>query len=218
MLTNENCLYSATCSALANRIQEHELHIKMNEANQTTLKEQQMLLARYNNALQTVEIILDMSKPIIRDIQTYITRRRENSLSNINNAIRMALEIIPDAAKGIKFSIENNEATVVTEDDLEVQDIEGGGLRHTLSAFLRSVILRSDDELLQTMFWDELFATVSGPNSATLSTYLNVIVQDQQVISIEQKEQIASNVPHITYVFEKDEDYSRVTRLVQEET
>lgn len=209
--------YLTTCSLLEKRISDCDFNIRSSKANMVIRDEHQAAVERYKRQIDVLDGIKNMLKPVSKDIQDYITARREGSLNNINNAIRMASEIIQDASAGVKFVLDKDEAYVSTSDGLDVQDVEGGGFRTITSEFLRSVVLRADPELLQTIFLDEAFATVSGRNSATLSTYLNIIVQDQQVISIEQKPEIGSNVPHITYLIEKDNDYSRVTRLKDEE-
>ncbi len=218
MFTEQNNQYFGTCINLEKQIREHDFRIRTTSANQAAKEEHLQRIERFRTLITLLDALSEKIKPLMTDIQEYITSRRESSLQNINNAIRMTSEIVQDAADGVKFVLEDDEAYIATFDGLDVQDVEGGGYRNTLSAFLRSVVLRSDPEFLQTIFFDEAFAEVSGANSATLSTYLNVLVQDQQIISIEQKPEVASNVPHITYLFEKDNDYTTVTKVPMEES
>ena len=84
------------------------------------------------------------------------------------------------------------------------------------SAFLRAVVLGANPDNLQTLLLDEVFSLVSIPNSSTLSLYLNILTQDFQIISIEQKPQVYSNIDCVMYTFTKDNEFSEVSkRLVK---
>ena len=149
---------------------------------------------------------------MVSDIQDYVAERKRESMQNINNALRLSGEIIQDATEGIYFKLDGDEAWLATPDDLEVQMVEGGGFRQISSTFLRSVITSANPEILQTLLLDEIFALVSPENSSVLSLYLNVICQDMQIISIEQKPQVYSNIDCVRYTFTKDNDYATVLR------
>ena len=151
---------------------------------------------------------------MLDDIQVYIAERRKNSMQSMNNALRMAGEIIQDSTEGIYFKIDGDEAWLATPDGLEADMVEGGGYRQISSTFIRSVVLGVNNGTLDTLLLDEIFALVSPENSAALSLYLNVICQDKQVISIEQKPQVYSNIDSVMYTFSKGTDYTEVHKSI----
>lgn len=203
--------YSDTCSALDSAIRELEVKIRLSEQNsklrETYTKSIQEAQANYDLASYLLELV----KPMDADIENYIAERKRESMQNINNAIRLAGEIIKDSTDGIYFNLDGDEAWLSTPDGLEVDMVEGGGYRQISSTFLRSVVLGANPDTLNTLLLDEIFSLVSPQNSATLSLYLNVICQDMQVISIEQKPQVYSNIDSRTYTFNKLNKFAEVT-------
>lgn len=210
---SSNC-YSGTCSQLSKAIQDIDVKLRMSEQNAKLKANYTEQLSKHENNIVYCNSVLETLKPKITDIQEYINTKREESMQNINNALRLAGEIIPDSEQGIHFVLEDDEAWLATSDDLTVQNTEGGAFRQVSSTFVRSVVLASNPELLQTMFLDEIFAHVSVENTAQLSFYLNVLCQDRQVICIEQKPEIFSNIEATVFTFKKNEKFSEVTKTV----
>lgn len=208
--------YSSICGSLNSAIQECDVKLRVSETNIGLREKYTEEVAKFERSIQVCDIILDNIKPLIKDISQYIANRRKESMQHVNNAIRLAGEIIADAMEGIHFQIDGDGAWLSTADGLDVQRTEGGGYRTITSAFLRAVVLSSNPQYLQTVFFDEVFALVNQENSAVLSTYLNIICQSIQVISIEQKPEVYSNISTAEYTFEKDDEFSRVKYKVIE--
>ncbi len=202
---------SATCSQLNQRLNDLKVKLDVSKNNRETLKyyADQMRIAQTN--IENCSRIIETLKPLVEDINDYINTRRAESMQNVNDALRMAGQIIQDASEGIYMQLDGDEAWLSTPDGLEVQMVEGGGYRQISSAFLRSVILGCSPYSLQTLLLDEVFSLVSPENSATLSLYLNVMCQNVQVISIEQKPQVYSNVDGLVYRFNKGEKFATVS-------
>ena len=203
--------YSNTCINLAKVIGDLDVRIKMSEQNKKLRATYEEHISNYTRSISLLNGSMDIMKPMLADIQHYIAERKKESMQNINNALRLAGEIIKDSTEGIYFKLDGDEAWLSTPDDLEVDDVEGGGYRQISSTFLRSVVLAANANTLNTVLLDEIFSLVSPENSAALSLYLNVMCQDMQVISIEQKPQVYSNIDCLTYTFNKDNEYAEVT-------
>lgn len=203
--------YSSTCGLLEKEIAGMTARVRVSEQN-TKLKESlEGQVANLNNGLAMCSQFLDLVKPLLADTKEYIDNKRKSSMNNINNALRLAGEIIPDSASGIFFQLDGDEAWLSTNDGLEVDMTEGGGYRQISSTFIRSAVLAANPHNLRTLLLDEMFATVSVANSAVLSSYLNVICQDMQVISIEQKPQVYCNIDAEIYTFNKLGEFTEVT-------
>lgn len=204
--------YSTTSQRLTEAIKALDVDIHVGE-------QSLILREKYNQSAQRAEkninlcnLVTDETKKMVNDIIDYLNTRKKESMQNINNALRVAKEIIPESADGIHVEYDGNEAWIATQDGLTVQNTEGGGYRHTSSNFLRYVALTSNPDQLHTLFFDESFAAVSQDNTANLSLYLDTVCKNAQIISIEQKPQIYSNVDCVMYTFKKDVDYTSVTR------
>lgn len=204
--------YSGTCSKLKDVIQNLDVRIKMSEQNTKLRSTYSDKMKRLEQNIAYCNEVIEHVKKLLEDTNSYISKRRKASMQNINNALRLSGEIIQDATPGIFFQIEDNgDAWISTPDELEVDDVEGGGYRQISSTFIRSTVLSANSNVLHTLLLDEAFALVSPENSTTLSLYLNLMCQNMQVISIEQKPQVYSNLDHIKYTFESGE-YATVTR------
>ena len=103
------------------------------------------------------------------------------------SAMRAAAFIVPSCDDTIIPRCEDGEAWFETQDGIDVSRLEGSGFRSILSVLMRAVVLRANPQFLQTLVLDEIFAKLSVENSATLSSYLPILAQDMQIISIEQK-------------------------------
>lgn len=203
--------YSSTCRVLERQLSENASRIKVSEQNQKLKASLEEKIDAFNKGRTVCDSLIDMVKPLLNDTRVYIDTKKKESMNNINNALRLAGEIIKDSAEGIFFQLDGDEAWLSTQDGLEVDMTEGGGFRQISSTFIRSAVLSANPANLRTMLLDEMFATVSVENSSVLSLYLNAMVQDMQVISIEQKPQVYSNVDARVYTFNKVGAYTEVT-------
>lgn len=212
MLAKSEHDYSNTCAYLNKVIQDLDVRIRVSEKNKE-------LKASYENKVKELEENIELCngvnnilRPMLHDVHDYIADRRKNAMYNINNALRISGEVIPDADADVHFQIDGEDAWISTSDGLEVDMVEGGGFRQVSSAFIRSVVLDSNPDSLNTLLLDEVFSKVDSENSARLSTFLNVMCQTMQIISIEQKQVVYGNVDHVTYVFKKNDDYAEVSK------
>lgn len=212
MSTESDTARADACARLGKAINDLNVRIRVSEQNIKLRESYEEKSGALKRSVQTLNRVVDIMKPMLEDTQQYAAKRRQESMQNINNALRLAGEIIPDSTEGIYFRMDGDEAWLSTPDELDVDDVEGGGYRQISSTFLRSIVLTANDKTLDTMFLDEVFSLVSPENTAVLSLYLNVICQDKQVISIEQKPQIYSNINCVQYNFSANADYAAVTK------
>ena len=212
MPTNTSNNYSSTCARLGKQINDLNVYIRVNEKNKELRATYEEQLRKHERNIVLCNQVIEALKPLISDTQNYINDRRTEAMISINNALRMAGEIIPDAEDDISIKLEGDEAYVTTPDNRTVQNTEGGAYRHISSTFLRAIMLSTNQDLLQTVMLDEMFAQVNAENTAKLSLYLSVLSQNMQVICIEQKPEIKSNVDTLVYLFKKGEEYASVSK------
>ena len=167
--------YNSTCSALRAAIQDLDVRIRVSEQNQKLSDSYTSKVKSLEESIGLCNGTINILKPMLEDVQTYITEKRKRSMQNINNSLRIAGEIIPDSTSGIHFEMDGDEAWLSTPDGLEVDTVEGCGYKQVSSTFIRATVLASSDCKLKTMFADEIFSLVSPENSANLSLYLNIM-------------------------------------------
>lgn len=206
--------YRNTCTSLAKAIQDLQVRIRVSEQNTKLMTTYDENIDHLQTNVAICNKVIDVIKPLSIDTTEYIAKKRREALQNINNALRLAGEIIQDSTDGIFFNVDGEEAWLSTPDGLEVDLVEGGGYRQISSTFIRSVVLAANSQTLNTMLLDEIFSLVSPENSAALSLYLNIICQDMQVISIEQKPQVYSNISHVRYLFNKVGEYTTISKSI----
>lgn len=217
MSTDANSRYRSTCAQLNSAIADCTAKINLTQSNKQLQLSCQEKLDRHQRNLYYANQVLNELKPIVAGIKEYIAERKRLALLGINNAIRLASEIIPNAMSNVHLEIEDNgDAYVASPDSIDMNILEGGGYRQILSSFIQSVILESNPAYLQTLILDEKYALVNAEFSADLSSYLSIMGQTHQIISIEQKQSIYSNTPYLDYHLEKGDKYTSVTRTEHE--
>lgn len=217
MSTDANSRYRSTCAQLNSAIADCTAKINLTQSNKQLQLSCQEKLDRHQRNLYYANQVLNELKPIVAGIKEYIAERKRLALLGINNAIRLASEIIPNAMSNVHLEIEDNgDAYVASPDSIDMNILEGGGYRQILSSFIQSVILESNPAYLQTLILDEKYALVNAEFSADLSSYLSIMGQTHQIISIEQKQSIYANTPYLDYHLEKGDKYTSVTRTEHE--
>lgn len=206
--------YAATCSSLNAAIMDYTSRIRVSNNNRKIKEDCERQVDTYTKASKICDMLMDILKPSLEDIKKYMNTKRVESMQSINNALRLAEEIVPDAEQGVHFELEGDKARLMTEDGLTVNGTEGDGFCEVSSAFLRAVIAKCSPGILNTILYDEVFSLLSPENSANLSLYLNVLVQGMQLISIEQKPQVYSNIDCTMYTFNKTDGFAEVTKRV----
>lgn len=217
MSEDANTRYRGTCAQLNTAIADCTAKINLTQSNKQLQLSCKEKLERHQSNLFYANQVLNELKPVMAGIKEYIAERKRNALLGINNAIRLASEIIPNAMSNVHLEIEENgDAYVASPDSIDMNVLEGGGYRQVLSSFIQSVILEANPAFLQTLILDEKYALLNEEFSADLSTYLSIMGQTCQIISIEQKEAIYANTPYVDYHLVKGDKYTSVTRTQHE--
>jgi hypothetical protein len=170
------------------------------------------LLKATDNNIGKLSSLLGELKTLIDEISIYTTERRASSQNAVKQALFASGNIVPASDKQIVFQMKQGEAWFETSDGLSLDRVEGSGYRAVLSMFMRTVFLMSNKQFLQTLILDEIFAKLSPERSAILSTYLPVLGESIQIISIEQKPEVFSGLDCITYSFFLDGDKTIVRK------
>lgn len=207
--------YSTICTLIQNEISRCNLRIEQTEQNKDKLLKLQDAQKLSKNSIAYCDMVIDSLKPFANDIQEYITNKRKQSHSALNNALRLAGEIVPASMGGIAFKMEGDEAWLEMPNSALVEHCEGSGYKGAASLFLRSVVLAQNQHYLQTMVLDELLAKLSTERTALLSRYLPQMVKNQQIIIIEQKKEIYADCEATLYKFFKSDGFTTVTKEVQ---
>ena len=197
---------------LRKRAQESTFRIAATQKNQETRAKQEQNMKACKVAIERLDKGIAIYRAILNAISDYSDEKRKDGNAAVIAAMRAASFIVPSCDASIIPKCEEGEAWFETEDGIEVSRLEGGGYRSILSCLMRSVVLRSNPQFLQTLVLDEIFAKLSVENSATLSGYLPILAQDMQIITIEQKPEVTAKTPHVTYKFHLDGDRTTVQR------
>lgn len=217
MSTDANDRYRSTCAQLNAAIADCTAKINITQSNKALEASCNEKLERHQRNMYLSTQVINELKPVINGIKEYIAEKKRVALLGINNAIRLASEIVPNAMADVHLEIEENgDAYVASPDGIDMNVLEGGGYRQVLSAFIQSVILEANQGLLQTLIFDEKYALLNEEYSADLSTYLSIMGQTHQILSIEQKGAVYSNTPYVEYLLAKGDQYTTVTKTVYE--
>lgn len=151
--------------------------------------------------LEEYKLISKRLSQLTSDICEYLGEKKKRGNQSINAALLSARNVIPDSMSGIRLTISGDEAWLESEEGMLMERMEGGGFRATCSLFMRKIALSSAPETMQFMILDELLAKLSQESSATLSQYLPILARDSQIIVIEQKSEVYSQLNCQRYHF-----------------
>ena len=204
--------YTEAASVLRKRAEQATFRINQTCESESKRAEQETLMRSCKISIERLDRGNITYKSLLQAISDYTDERRKDGNTAVMNAMRIAAYIVPACDGTIIPRCEEGEAWFETQDGIDVSRLEGSGFRSILSVLMRAVVLRSNPQYIQTMILDEIFAKLSVENSATLSSYLPILAQDMQIISIEQKPEVFANNSHVAYKFYLDGDHTVVQR------
>lgn len=199
-------IYSGQCMRLRDLAAQCDLKIQQTKENQQKFLTLEGQTTSYTNLKNTMTAVMAKIKPWMDSLQKYNAKKKQEALTSINSALSVASLVVPSSMKGIRLAIEGKEAWLENEDGMDVDRIEGSGYKGVVSTYLRDIILKANPSILQFIILDEPLAKLGTENSATFSTYIPLLAQGMQLIWIEHKKEVFSNLENKTvYTFFKDD-------------
>ena len=199
-------IYSDECVKLRKLAALYEVRIDETIKNREKARSLDSQIRDNESVVNGLEEVRRRIKPWMDDLLEYNAQKKKEALLSINTALSVANFIVPSSMKGIRFKIEGKEAWIENEEGMDVHRTEGSGYKGVVSAYLRSVVLKSNPDLMQFIIFDEPLAKLSTENSVTFSNYLPLLAENMQLIWIEQKKEVFANVDNKTvYTFFKDD-------------
>jgi hypothetical protein len=180
---------------LAAEIAKDKYRIEKSISERQERKRMQKNLNEVRSDMTLVKSLISTYRKMIKDIIEYQAEYQSDSINDVHRAIYAAKSIIPDCGE-IAPVIEAGSFIIVDESGLNIKDIEGDGLKSTVSTMVRHSIL-SRTAFQQFMILDESLAPVNDVNSATFSKYLPLLAKDMLIILIEQKPSVFDNAGKI---------------------
>ena len=211
MLTNTECP-DDILKLISKRINECDFKIEQTKQNLQTKQKLEDSIRIYKPLLRLVEQGIVDFKSLVKDSQSYLSERRAEANLAVQNALYAANNVVSDGIAGIKVKTNGNDVWLETPDGRLVSSSEGGGYRSTIGVLMRIALLKSNPNNLQFILLDEALAKLSTENSTIMSSYLPVLAQDSQIISIEQKDEIFADSSFVSYEFFLDENGTRLEK------
>ncbi|MDR1523240.1 MAG: hypothetical protein LBS29_04750 [Endomicrobium sp.] len=185
--------YFDVCARLERVVTESNLKIKQSLDNKEKVKKIKDAIIVYNDILDKFSFVEKELKQMIEDLTEYVGDKKKESLYTIAQVLLAVGNIVPASSQDIRFKMEDGEAWFETSDRMSLDRVEGSGYRAVLSMFMRNVFLQLNPQYMRVLILDEIFAKLSPERSAVLSTYLGMLGESMQIISIEQKPEVFTN-------------------------
>lgn len=201
MCAELNHSYSAICQQLTNEASVLASRIAVAKENEEKRKKYTQMLKSVCSALSSYKNTASKLRHTIDDITEYLGEKKKAGNMAINAALLSARNVVPDSMEGIHLVVDGDEAWLESREGMLMERMEGGGYRATCSLFMRKVALSSSTNTLQLLILDELLAKLSPESSAIVSQYLPILAQDCQMIIIEQKAEVYSQLNCKRYHF-----------------
>jgi hypothetical protein len=208
----QNNSYTDVCNRLKAVAAEASFKIKLTKENLIKDDLLKKRLALQHKQLHRYASALAMLKQLQGAILEYTTERRKRSAVAIKQAVHNAGNIVPASDRGVNWVMDDGEAWFATADGRHLDRTEGSGFKSTLSMFMRDTILRLNPKYLNFLLLDEIFAKLSAERSTVLATYLSLLGERMQIISIEQKPEVFEDIPCTSYRFTLDGDTTKVVK------
>lgn len=201
MSTELNNSYTAICKQLTNEAAVLGSRIAIARDNEEKRKKNTEKLKAICSAISVYKNTVYKLRHCIQDIVDYLGEKKKSGNMAINAALLSARNVVPDSMEGIRLIVDGDEAWLESAEGLLMERMEGGGYRATCSLFMRKVALASSQTTMQFLILDELLAKLSPESSAVVSQYLPILAQDCQIIIIEQKNEVYSQLDCKRYHF-----------------
>lgn len=168
-------------------------------------------IAGLKTALERVSERESLVNKNMKLLKTFVQKKRTKAIKGVHASIYNTNQILPATGK-IQLIVNNGEAFLNGEDDLDVDLCEASSWRATASVYIRRAIL-ANTSYSQVMLLDEPLSVLDDYSSADFSLFLEPLAKDCLIILVEQKNSVFSNADVLTYVFEKIEGVTHVRRL-----
>lgn len=201
MCAELNYSYSSICQQLTSEASVLASKIAIAKENEEKREKYTTMLKSVCAALTSYKNTASKLKHAISDITEYLGEKKKAGNMAINAALLSARNVVPDSMEGIHLVVDGDEAWLESSDGMLMERMEGGGYRATCSLFMRKVALSASTNTLQLLILDELLAKLSPESSAVVSQYLPILAQDCQMIIIEQKAEVYSQLNCKRYHF-----------------
>lgn len=193
--------YSSICQQLNAEASVLASKVAVAKENEEKRTKYSAILKSVCTALVSYKNTASKLKHAMSDIIEYLGEKKKAGNMAVNTALMSARNVVPDSMEGIHLVVDGDEAWLESADGMLMERMEGGGYRATCSLFMRKVALSADPNTLQFLLLDELLAKLSPESSATVSQYLPILAQDCQMIVIEQKAEVYSQLNCKRYHF-----------------
>lgn len=206
---------SRVIAKLERAISEAGYRIQRTQEDAVRKKELAVTVEATRYGIKLYQLAIDELERLEKDLTEYNNKKEEEALSGIYAGIYSAQSIIPDSGK-IKMVMKAERARLVQETphglEVDVNLLEGSALRAMVSFFTRDVFVENS-EFMDFLIYDEPLATLSGDSSSDLSRLFNVLGKRKQILLIEQKEEIFTNIENLkTYYLSKVEGRTIITK------
>lgn len=154
-------------------------------------------------------------KDLIKKITEYLNEKKTKGLNSVYSAIYSARNIIPNTAE-LELVVDKEVAYLANSYGYNVDQLEGGGFRATISRFICDRFLKAMPNMIQTQFWDEALSTLDPETSAEMSKYIGVLAEAGPIVVTEQKDAIFEAMDYTSYLFRKVDGSSTVRKEREE--
>lgn len=182
-------------------------------------KQYQSVCAEYDKqyaVLQYIRQAANRTTEIYKDVKGFVEDKKRLNLDNLNNAIMMAGEVVPDAdLRGVFIALKDDQARVLNPRGQDLNIREGSAFRASMSLFIRHTLIKADPHALQCLLLDELFATSSDITASNLREYLDDYSKDVVIVGIEQQMSVFESLKTQQYYVHKGENRISTVHLIK---
>lgn len=190
-------------------------HIEATEAAQ---QQQKSFMERQKQIIDQIAKLNEIRAYVKRSIKVcsdYLAERRLIANTDLKLAIKSASSVVAGCPP-LKYIVKDNYAVILAGPEgreSPVNMIEGGGLRCSISFFIRSATLQNT-VYMPFVLLDEAFAVMSSETSEAASHLLREVANHFQLIVIEQKPEVTAAGVAASFKINKVNGYSTATRMV----
>ena len=151
---------------------------------------------------------------IEKNLESFLSNKKNVSLENLKIAISQANVIVPDAdCAAVRLEVDGKDAMVVNERGQDINDREGAGYRTSMGILIRNAVIGFDPDALHVMLLDESFGPLSDESTDRMREVLKGISTKTAIVGIEQHAVLFNGLDYIEYNVQKGADkISRVRR------
>lgn len=150
-----------------------------------------------------------------KNVESFLDKKKQASKEILETSIRSAGAIVESAElEESSLRVENGKAWIENRYGENINLIEGGGARTSISVLISYACIKALPNSMQIMFMDESFSALSSNSTINMKSILSILSKNIGIVGIEQTSLLYSGIESQIYNADKIDDETKIRKVL----